>query len=99
MVTQCWTDFSPVVPCVLVKSVYMHIHLFSYRALSNCLTVLPFDAFFKNFEMRRVKPITGDLSEMVLGEEEDRGEEVVVNLVNTGGEKLRSLGKEAKGPV
>ena len=39
--------------------------------------------------MRRVQPLTGDLSEMALGEEEDLGEGVVVNLVNTGGERLR----------
>ena len=49
--------------------------------------------------MRRVNPLTGDLSEMVLGEEEDRGEEIVVILVNTGGDRLRSLGKEEKGLV
>jgi hypothetical protein len=59
-------------------------------SVPSCPTVLPFDAFFKKFEMRRVKPLTGDLSEMVLGEEEDRGEEIVVILVNTGGERLRS---------
>ena len=57
-------------------------------SVSNCLAVLPFDAFFINLEMRRVQPLTGDLSEMALGEEEDLGEGVVVNLVNTGGERL-----------